>query len=439
MVPLNAPTSLSPIRQNKLHCLIVAVLALLTAAPPVAAAGPEKLSFRTSSSAPSSGAGSPSLLRSGPLGKASLQMRMETAPLVMNREGRPELEKLPAFTSSLAGRYTGRSVDGKIVFYTLRPELQELAEQLVRNARSPHVAIALMEPRTGKLLALAEKSKTISDALLHDGVPAASLFKVVTSAAALERSKLGPFSKVYFRGGPYTLERWNYLPDPRRDRISMTLAEALGKSCNPVFGRVATSHLSAHLLSEYARAFGFNRALDADINLPVSDAYIPSATYELSRSAAGFGKVFISPIHAVTLMATVANGGVIPRPQLISEMFDGEGRQVFRGSDGVLGRAIQAKTASTLMEMMRYTTTVGTSRSEFVKSKYSSGFPVPVAAKTGTLRGTNPKGLNQWFIAAAPLVNPKVAVAVLVVDPGNSSSKASRMGRQVLERALKSL
>jgi hypothetical protein len=58
---------------------------------------------------------------------------------------------------------------------------------------------------------------------------------------------------------------------------------------------------------------------------------------------------------------------------------------------------------------------------------------IDVAGKTGTLTGDNPVGLNNWFIGAAPIQNPKIAVAVITVDP-RSSSKASHLGRLVLQK-----
>jgi peptidoglycan glycosyltransferase len=81
--------------------------------------------------------------------------------------------------------------------------------------------------------------------------------------------------------------------------------------------------------------------------------------------------------------------------------------------------------------MMTATTTIGTSRKEFLGK-----VPWEVAGKTGTLKGDNPKGLNNWFIGAAPLENPRIAVAVIVINPSQVSSKASHIGRLILERYL---
>ena len=58
---------------------------------------------------------------------------------------------------------------------------------------------------------------------------------------------------------------------------------------------------------------------------------------------------------------------------------------------------------------------------------------IEVAAKTGTLRGKSPEGLNNWFIATAPIADPQVAIAVITVN-AKYSSKASYLGRSVLKK-----
>jgi membrane peptidoglycan carboxypeptidase len=85
------------------------------------------------------------------------------------------------------------------------------------------------------------------------------------------------------------------------------------------------------------------------------------------------------------------------------------------------------------MEMMRYTTTMGTSRREFMRGGQPTLGNIEVAGKTGTLSGTNPPGLNNWFVGAAPINNPELAVAVITVDASHSS-KASHLARLVMQR-----
>jgi cell division protein FtsI/penicillin-binding protein 2 len=350
------------------------------------------------------------------------------------KNGRLELAERPDLASKIGDRYASLTNGNNFVFYTIDPELQAFVSNLVGKAGAKHVAVVAMNPRTGAILAIAGKSASIPDIEYHADFPAASLFKVVTAAAAVEQAGIQPDSLIPFRGGTYTLNEWNYLPDPKRDRKVMSVGEALGRSCNPVFGHLGLRYLNGNILHKYARLFGFNRSLQFEAPLTTSAADIPTKDmYELSRTAAGFGSVRISPIHAAAMMAGVSNGGLLPRPHIVSEIVSRDGEILTQAKPDVLNRVVQPSTAASLMEMMRYTTTVGTSRREFMRGTQPTLGNIQVAGKTGTLRGSNPEGLNNWFIGSAPLNNPELALAVITVD-APYSGKASRLGRKVFEK-----
>lgn len=344
---------------------------------------------------------------------------------------------IPPSNSQIAGRVVGVHASDEIVLFSLNPKLQELTDSLIKKSTSPHVAIVVMDPYTGKILALSQKSKVFGNFALHSGLPAASLFKLVTTAAALESAKVEPEQKIRYRGGNYTLERWNYLPDSRRDRSSMSITEALGKSCNAVFGRISLNYLNANVLEQFAQDFGFNSKLNFDMPLGISRAKIPDSDYELSRTAAGFGDVKLTAIHAAALMAGIANGGALPRPSIIDRIVRTDGTTIYQNKPEIITRMMKPKTALTLLEMMTSTTTVGTSRKEFF-FKHRQTLPgVRVAAKTGTLNGDNPKGTNRWFVAAAPIEDPKIAIAAIVVDERRPYYTPAKIGMEIIKFMLK--
>lgn len=362
--------------------------------------------------------------------------KLEKVDLSYTSHGRVHLDSMPPFETTFSDRVTGISEDGDLVYFSVNPDLQKYVESVLKGSVASEVAVVAMEPDTGRILAIGGKSRTVNNLALHAGFPAASLFKLVTSAAALERGVVEPFSQIKFRGGTYTLNQWNYRADSRKDRRVMPLAEALGRSCNPVFARVALQYLNSSTIKRYAQMFGFNSDLQFDMAIENSSAFIPSDDYELSRTAAGFGEVTVSPVHAAAFMAGIANGGTLPRPSLIDTVVSQEGELRYQARPEGLQRIIRPGTARKLLKMMEFTTTVGTSRKEFM-SNNKPILPISVAAKTGTLRGTAPAGITNWFVAAAPLQKPEIALAVVVVNP-NVSSKASRIGRLVLQNFLSS-
>lgn len=340
------------------------------------------------------------------------------------------LTKMPTFDEGLCKSESSLkaiSRAGNIVFFTLNPELQNYTRNILQQAQVPHAALVAIEPKTGKVIAI-EGISNIKNFELYAGMPAASLFKIVTATAALEAGVLNADSRIAYRGSDYTLNKYNFSPNDRLDTRYMSLSEALGKSCNPVFGRVALKYLNQATLMNYTNKFGFNEELPFDMLPPQSEANIPESDYELSRTGAGFGDVHISPLHAAMMMSGIANSGIIPRPYMIEKVVAQNGEIVYQNKPQVLQEVMNKDTAAELLRMMVKTTTMGTSR------KYFRNFVVPVSAKTGTLQGTDPKGLTNWFIASAPSNDPKVAIAIVTVHNGKYMKTSSQLGRMFLEK-----
>lgn len=341
------------------------------------------------------------------------------------------IPRLPNFSTSYRGKMAGLTEKKEFIQYSIDPVLQEYAREVISRIPATHVAIVAMEPSTGRILAIAGKSPTLPSAAIHAGYPAASLFKIVTTAAAIEHAAMDPMTEVAFRGGTYELSPLNYDPRPDTDRRIMSVSEALGRSCNPVFSRVALQFLNPALLRYETSAFGFNSDLHMQVPIQQSFAVIPNDNYDFGRTAAGFGEVYLSPVHAVSIMAALANQGRFPQPSIIDQVISPSGEVLYHSTPIWLRQSVKAETAKTMLRMMTATTTIGTSKREF-----DGQVPWEVPAKTGTLKGENPKGLNNWFIGTAPLERPRIAVAVVVVNPQGRTSKASHIGKLLLEKYL---
>ncbi len=359
------------------------------------------------------------------LGQVSWKLRQDGDPSI-------GFEGPPSGGSTVAERSVARSHDGSFAFFSFDPALQEKVQNEIQRVNAPHVIALAMNPQTGRILALAERSSLGKHLFSHAGFPAASLFKILTTATALELGVMEPGSELRFRGGTYTLNKWNYFPDPRKDVRRMSLTEALARSCNPAFARVAMNFEPQQLRQRVNSAW-FNRPIPFDTELSSSHARVPTEDYEYTRTAAGFGEVFVSPVHAALIMSAVASGGLLPRPRMLDEIVSKEGKTLYRAEPEWLGRVIEPETAEDLMEMMVETTTIGTSRRAFGPSVKASLGGNRVAGKTGTLSGKNPDGVNNWFVGAAPVKDPEIVVASLVVYPGYISTKSSLIARRIFE------
>ncbi len=370
------------------------------------------------------------LARIGDLGK------FPPVKLLVNlRDNSFLLKKLPNFDEELyktENSLKAVSRAGNIVFFSLDPTLQNFATDMLEQAKVPHSAIVAIEPKTGKVLAI-DGISSINNFELYAGMPAASLFKLVTATAALEAGILNIDSRIAYRGGDYILNKRNYNPNSKLDTRYMSFGEALGKSCNPVFGRVALKYLNQATLMHYSDKFGFNARLPFDMIPVESLANIPENDYELSRTGAGFGDVHLSPLHAALIMSGIANGGIIKKPYMIKQVVAPNGEILVKNSPETLQEIMNQGTSKKLLQMMRKTTTSGTSR------KYFRNFKIPVAAKTGTLQGQSPKGLTNWFVATAPADNPQIALAIVTVHNGKFMRTPSQMGRMFLEKYFSEL
>lgn len=334
---------------------------------------------------------------------------------------------------AVGDRYVSKT-KGFTITYTLDPVLQSRMVALLQRYQVPYGAFIALDPRTGRVLALIGVERRLGPSVsvaLRASYPAASLFKIITAAAALEAADLHPETEITYRGNPLHLGAWTLRGDPRRDQRRMTLSEALARSSNVVFGKVAVHYLNADLLKRYAQAFGFNRPIPFELPLETSRAAIEDGPLGLARTAAGFGPVMISPLHAAMIAAAVANGGLLMRPYLIERVTDAQGQVLYQAAPEPLAIPIQPTTAGALREMMEGTIRIGTSRRAFRSFTNSPTLgEIPVAGKTGTLSGEDPKGHYEWFAGFAPVPEPEIALAALVINQERWRIKGNFVARE---------
>ncbi len=362
------------------------------------------------------------------------------APL-MGIRGSVGGDSAEALLKNVEGITTGvpyiRGANGESIVLTLNPDLQLKAQELLRRYQVPWGAIVMVEPKTGRVLALAgysERDGAEASVALRATFPAASLFKVITAAGGVERGGISSDYIVNFRGGDHSfIGVSNGLPDPIRDRRRLSAAEALGRSCNPAFARIGVKFLSGGGLERYALNFGFNSTMPFELPVGVSKFSPPTDELDLAKVSAGFGDVTVSPLHAAMIGAALGNKGVMMRPYMVERIVTPDGKSTNVNKPIPLRTVVAPGTASEVMKMMETTVRTGTGRRQFLRGRGPVLLSRSIAAKTGTLKGDNPRGINHWFMAVAPSEQPEVALATLVVDPGNARVKSSALARVMLE------
>jgi cell division protein FtsI/penicillin-binding protein 2 len=326
------------------------------------------------------------------------------------------------------GRYVAPLGDREAVL-TLDPRLQPKLERSLASWGVPWGAVVLLDPSTGRVLALAEYSRAEphrKGIALSAIAPAASVFKIVTAAALLERG-VGPEDEVCYHGGKRRLQPRLLADDPRRDRRCATLSAAFGHSTNVVFAKLAGRGLDAEALRAAARRFLFNEQIPFERPVETSRAEIPEDEFSLANTAAGFGAVRLSPLHGALLAATIANGGLLVPPVLVEDQAG-----FLSVTRGAPARVVDEEVAAQLGRMMRNTVTEGTARRAFRRPSAAMR-GVAVAGKTGSLADPSPFRDYSWFVGYAPADHPEVAVATVVVNERLWRVRAPALAKEALE------
>jgi len=324
---------------------------------------------------------------------------------------------------------------GRTAHLSIDPGLQRAASKVLRDYAFPEAAVVVLDTSGGRVLAWVNhiEKGPARDLCVEATAPAASVFKIVTGAALVETAGLAPDARQCYSGGESRITALDLVDDPRRDRWCATLGEAMGRSINSVFARLAIKNLTPADLTSMAGAFGFGEAVPFDVPVAVSGLYIPEDKLGFARTAAGFWNTTMSPLEAATIANTVANHGEMPRPVIVESVVDATGSLYQAPKRAVVRRAIHPETAVALTSMMETTISNGTSYRAFHDGEGRAFLPnMPVAGKTGTLTRAETQQFYTWFVGFAPSRAPEVAIAVLVVNTPSWRAKANVVAREVL-------
>jgi len=275
------------------------------------------------------------------------------------------------------------------------------------------------------------------DLAVEARAPAASVFKIVTAAALIEKAGLTPDTRQCYAGGEQRIAPSDLVDDALRDRWCVTLAGAMGRSLNAVFARLAERLLTPLDLEETAHVLGFGAPLPFDVEMAPSAVRVPADSLGFARTAAGFWNTTLSPLHAAWLSAAIARGGESVRPRIVRAVTS-RGHEVERAPTKTSGRILTRTTADALTQMLEHTVTEGTCVHAFHDARGKPFLPnLPVAGKTGTLTDDHARRFYTWFTGFAPSrpvpgIRP-LAVAVLVVNGPAWRVKANVVARELLQ------
>lgn len=306
-------------------------------------------------------------------------------------------------------------------------------------------SIIVMDVQTGELLALATRptydpnrvgaggdpdywrrlnadpDKPLLARAYQSTYPPGSTFKLVDATAGLLTGAVTPDGRMdqpcggVFRLGDTAFHCWGHI-----GHGSLTLTEAIGWSCNVYFYQLGL-RLGIEGIREYGSRYGLNEP--TGIDLPHERAgQLPSLERleerwgerwprgQICNNAIGQGDVLVSPLELLTMYASIANGGRLLEPRLVSRIVGPDGRPR-RRLEPVVRRELE------LPDWVRQTLITGMKN---VLRRFGPN-PVELCGKTGT--SENPHGEpHAWFCGFAPADEPRLAVVIMIENGGFGES-----------------
>src|SRR5438128_5132794 len=291
--------------------------------------------------------------------------------------------------------------DGYQVHLTVDLGLQSIVEDEIDAAvkqYSPQKAtIILMRPRTGEILAMANrphfdlnlrsdaKPEQMKNRAIIDMMEPGSTFKIVTAAAALNERTVRPDSMIFCENGV-----WNFGGSALHDHRpfgELSVQDILVKSSNIGAAKLACS-VGEQKFYEYIRRFGFGERTGIELPGEISGLIRPPQSWSkisITRIPMGH-EIGVTPLQMTVAMAAIANGGKLITPRMVKSITSDDGKTLSSLSPVVLRQAISPQTARQIGDALRgVVSDRGTAAAAAVP-----GFTI--AGKTGTAQKVDPKG-----------------------------------------------
>jgi peptidoglycan glycosyltransferase len=313
------------------------------------------------------------------------------------------------------------------VRYTFDPALSRQVFKTLKSRRVALGHVILLDPESGRVLAYA--STDVEQFPPNRIYPAASLIKVITAAAALDRDPKLANLPCRYRGSPYQLTRASI--DPPRTGIEVSFRRALASSNNQCFAQLAVHAVGSDSLIDAISRFGWlSKPAPAH---PAGRADASGDRFEVGMLGCGLAGMHITPLHAAQLAATLARGELVA-PYWIEGIFDASDSELPMPAAPAPRQVISMELATELRSMLIDTTVLGTARRAFRQPNGRALLgSIKVAGKTGSLSGNDPTGRYEWFAGVAPAEEPRIAVAVLLVQSDLWWRNASQIAAEVLQ------
>ncbi len=350
-----------------------------------------------------------------------LQPRQGLAEVLRDSRGRilPLYEK---YIPAAGGFDVVLNIDCKIQYW-----VEYFLEKAVKEFRAKAGSVVVMEPFTGKILAIADfptfdpnrfyeyPKENIRSRAICDLYEPGSVFKLVTLTAAVD-TKSGLLKKKFFcENGAYKIPR-SILHDWKSFGW-LKFDEVFKNSSNIGVAKIARE-LGPKVVFEYAKKLGFGRKTGIDFfSEPQGILRDWQKWSKTSDYIIPIGQgVSVSLIQLVRAYAVIANGGYLVRPYLADKIIDAKGVVIRRNLPVLSGPVISHKTDVKVKKILSEVVSEGTGRRARLKN-------IAAAGKTGTSQKIGPDGKYSHsrfyasFVGFFPVSRPKVVIGIRFDEP----------------------
>ncbi|HWG20699.1 MAG TPA: penicillin-binding protein [Terracidiphilus sp.] len=342
---------------------------------------------------------------------------------------------------------------GRNLVLTIDENIQFLAERALDHAMERTDAlngtVVVQDVHTGQILALAirptfnpNQFRHTTPALLRDHAVSdvyepGSTFKLVAYSAALDQKVTTPDDTVDCQGGAITLAG-RVIHDNQGEHFGVIPVHKALEESSDVGAIKMALKVGPDKFYQYIRAFGFGSRPGVEL---------PGETRGLLRPVSKWGpssigsiaigqEIAVTPLQLVSMVSTIANGGVfLPPHVLMPGQFDPSNKSAAPQADpfkpgGDLPnplppgahRVLSTMTAAQMRKMMEGVVLYGTGKPAQLNG-YSAGGKTGTAQKVDPVTHLYSKTMHiASFAGIAPVNNPVIAVAVVIDTPRKGGS-----------------
>lgn len=325
--------------------------------------------------------------------------------------------------------------------YNIQTYAQQMAEKVMEEKQAEKVAILMMDPGNGEILAMVnvpefnlndpftlntedggaalsdeEKQEALNqmwrNGSINDTYEPGSTFKIITASACLEEGVVD-LDDTFQCPGYRVVEDRKIRCHKVGGHGAETFVEGIRNSCNPVFIDIGL-RLGTDRFFDYFQQFGLMDQTGVDLPGEAGTIMHKKENVGLVELATmSFGQSFqITPIQLAATVSSLINGGERVTPHLGVRILDGEGKKVKEFSYGSGGRIVSEETSAQMRTLLEGVVAEGSGKNAYVEGYRIGG-------KTATSQ-TLPRSANKYissFVGFAPADDPQILAICVIYDP----------------------